>query len=151
VAAVEDITRCVAGLIPYRQTKDKTLVYLQLRDMDAKRLPNYFGFWGGGIETGEGPVKAMLREIMEELEYSPKKYGYLGKYIFPEVIMYLFYEEVSCDFERKIVVHEGQCGVWFDADGIEDEPRMMERDKTILRELFRKLQLGSLCVKITRN
>ena len=32
-----------------------------------ERLPNYFGFWGGGTENNETPEEALLREIKEEL------------------------------------------------------------------------------------
>ena len=41
-------------------------VYLQFRDHGAPRHPGKWGFFGGGIEAGEGPLDAVLREFEEE-------------------------------------------------------------------------------------
>ena len=49
--------------------KEKRIL-LQHRSETAKRLPNYWAFFGGGIEAGETPEQAVKRETKEELEYS---------------------------------------------------------------------------------
>lgn len=48
--------------------KDKK-VLLQHRSDEAKRLPGYWAFFGGGIEAGETPEQAVKRETLEELDY----------------------------------------------------------------------------------
>ncbi len=44
---------------------------LQHRTSDAKRLPDYWGFFGGEIEKGETPREAVIREAFEELHHKP--------------------------------------------------------------------------------
>ena len=42
---------------------------LQKRSMGAKRIPGYWGFFGGGIRDGESPLAAVVREAREEIGY----------------------------------------------------------------------------------
>jgi 8-oxo-dGTP diphosphatase len=44
---------------------------LQQRTDDAQRMPGYWAFFGGQIEAGETARQAVLRESIEELNYSP--------------------------------------------------------------------------------
>jgi 8-oxo-dGTP diphosphatase len=46
---------------------EKGRVLLQHRTDDAKWYPNHWGFFGGGIEPGETPEEAVMREAKEEL------------------------------------------------------------------------------------
>ena len=59
------ISRKVSTLMLY--DKDSK-VLLQHRSKNAKRLPNYWGAFGGGIEEGETPEEALRRELLEEIE-----------------------------------------------------------------------------------
>ena len=52
---------------------DKKEILLQHRSKDAKRLPDHWAFFGGGLEQGETPEQAMARESIEELEYRVMK------------------------------------------------------------------------------
>jgi 8-oxo-dGTP diphosphatase len=47
---------------------DKGRVLLQYRDKNTSWYPNYWGVFGGQIEEGETPEKAVRREAKEELE-----------------------------------------------------------------------------------
>ena len=47
---------------------DKRRVFLQYRDKNISWYPNYWGLFGGQIEEGETPEKAVRREAKEELE-----------------------------------------------------------------------------------
>jgi mutator protein MutT len=61
--------RNISVLVLYN---DKKEILLQHRSKTAKRLPDYWGFFGGGIEVGETPEQALARELLEELEYHVK-------------------------------------------------------------------------------
>ena len=43
---------------------------LQHRTKDAPTFPDYWAFFGGGIEEGESPKEAVMRESLEELGYA---------------------------------------------------------------------------------
>ena len=56
-------------------------VLLQLRDnIPSIRFPNHWGCIGGGVELGETPQQAMLREVGEELGIVPGPHEYIGTY-----------------------------------------------------------------------
>jgi len=56
-------------------------VLLQLRDnIPSIRFPNHWGCIGGGVEPGETPEQAMLREVDEELGIAPGPHEYIGTY-----------------------------------------------------------------------
>lgn len=132
--------RQVSIFIPYKRQDGVILIYLQRRDKDAKRLPDYFGFFGGGIEENENPEKGLIREIEEELGYTPVNHKYLGRYDFPGQEYNVYYLEVGDDFESKIKILEGQYGKWFNEETVAREPFLIENDKVILKDFFDKLR-----------
>src|SRR3989344_5989887 len=122
-----------ANLIPYCREGGVIRVFLSRRSKNAKQLPDYFGFWGGGIKEGESPEKAMLRELQEELEYQPRSYEFLGVYYdFIPNEKHIFYAEVPADFEQRLKIHEGQYGKFFKREEILVEPWLVEDDKKII-------------------
>lgn len=78
----------------------------------------------------------MLREIREELLFTPQQYKYLGIYYdaAPNE-KHIFYCSVDSGFEGQIRIQESQGGKWFDMEEIETEPKMMEEDREVIREL----------------
>ena len=108
---------------------------MQKRDKGAKRVPDWFGFFGGGVEKNETPENAMLREIKEELTYTPAGYKLFSRYEFFHSINNVFVLEVSDDFESKIKVEEGQYGKFFSADDIKNKTMISDSDKLIIKQL----------------
>jgi len=132
--------RKISILIPYKIRDDKISVYLQKRSKNAKRLPDYFGFFGGGIEHGENPQEALVREIKEEMAFMPQGYEWLGEYEGERSIKYVFILGVDDDFEKKIEVLEGEYGKYFTEDEALHEPKLTEDDKRVLGDLYKKLK-----------
>lgn len=61
--------------------KDETeRLLIQHRSKDAKRHPDYWGFFGGGIEEGETPEEAVKREAKEELGIELKDLRFFRRY-----------------------------------------------------------------------
>jgi len=127
-------------LIPYKIKNDKVLVYLQKRAKDAKRLPDYFGFFGGEPENEENPEEALKREIKEEMNFIPENYELLGKYDFEKSVKHIFIMKVDDNFENKIQIFEGEYGKYFNEEETLNEPKLIEEDKIVLRDLYRFLQ-----------
>lgn len=47
---------------------------VQLRDdFPHLRVPGHWGLFGGRVEKGETPKEALIRELMEELEFIPRR------------------------------------------------------------------------------
>ncbi|MBU3918943.1 NUDIX domain-containing protein [Patescibacteria group bacterium] len=46
---------------------DQGRILFQLRDERPKRYPNFWAFFGGGVDDGETPEETLHREIAEEL------------------------------------------------------------------------------------
>ena len=70
---MEKEKRITAHLIPYKLNASSFFFFLQKRSDAAARNPGWFSIFGGGVEKGESPAEAMIREIKEELDEMPKK------------------------------------------------------------------------------
>lgn len=88
-------TRQIAAVIFYN---NKNQIFLQDRT-GYKTLGEHYGFFGGGIEAGETPEQALVREIKEELNYEISNFQFIG--IFSgrsgdlEVTMYTFIAKID--------------------------------------------------------
>ena len=67
---------CVSCLVLNKDGK----IVLQLRDNDCPTFPGRLATFGGGIEQGELPMQALVRELKEELgaEVKIRNVIYLG-------------------------------------------------------------------------
>jgi 8-oxo-dGTP diphosphatase len=61
---LQSFTRSGVGCIVLTQDNQ---ILLQHRDADAPTYPNCLATFGGGIEAGETPMQALIRELHEEL------------------------------------------------------------------------------------
>ncbi len=135
--------RKVAALIPYYQLNGEVFVFLQRRDMDAKRSPDWFGFFGGGIEQDETPEQAIKREIKEELDIEISDYEHFSRYEFYGSIFEVYTIQVDKNFSEKITVLEGQYGKFFTEEEAESEEKLLLQEKLMLHNFFGILKRNS--------
>ena len=125
------MARNVAIIILYDQDKK---ILLQHRAEDAERLPGYWAFFGGGIEAGETPERAVKRETLEELNYTLKnprlimKQDFLSKDEPNE--KHVFVQEF--DPSKKITLGEGQNLGWFHLSEI-NKLKIIDHDIEVLK------------------
>tara|TARA_B100000674_G_C37866256_1_gene927242 strand:+ start:834 stop:1262 length:429 start_codon:yes stop_codon:yes gene_type:complete len=101
--------KSVAGIIYF---KNKYL--FQIRDQKPKIwFPGYFGFFGGIIDKNESPLKAIKREILEELNQPILRFKLLLKINLRMKEFrkgrerYYFLLDLEKNFEKKLVINEG--------------------------------------------
>ena len=131
--------RNISVLVLYNDQKE---ILLQHRSKDAARLPDYWAFFGGGIEGNETPEQAITREIIEELEYpvaSPQlilaqKFTYKED----ENTKYVFVEKYNP--AHPLIQHEGQEMRWLKFEDLE-ELLIVDHDRIALLEIKKSLEL----------
>ena len=95
---------------------DKENIIFQERGSASKAGEKY-GSWGGQIESGETPEQAIKRELMEELDYAPKKIDFWcndyyiisqeDKYKDWKINQAVFVSPITPELE-KAQIHEGE-------------------------------------------
>ena len=135
--------RNVSLLILYTSTGK---ILLQHRSKDAARLPNYWAFFGGGIEQGESPTRALEREILEELSCQVQNpYLLLAQKYREEEdenTKYVFVEQYQ---DQPLQLGEGQAMGWFDPDETRGL-QMIEHDRAVverIRDYLNQLSEGA--------
>lgn len=131
--------RQCAIFIPYKKQGDALYVYLQKRSVTMKTLPNYFGFWGGGMEADETPEMGLVREVKEELgiDLDMAQAQLFNRYEFLRSIKFVYTYAVPEGWEQTIVIGEGDYGEWFLLDQVFLIPNLIFEDKVILNDLER--------------
>jgi 8-oxo-dGTP diphosphatase len=124
--------RDVSVLILYNATGH---ILLQHRASDAFRLPNYWAFFGGGIEQGESPTEALERELLEELSYQVQNpYFLMAQHIKDEEdesTKYVFVEHYQ---DQPLQLDEGQGMGWFSPDETH-QLKMIEHDRDVVKQV----------------
>jgi 8-oxo-dGTP diphosphatase len=94
-------------------------ILLQLRDNNPGiSYPNCWGTFGGQIEEGEAPEKAITREIEEELGYRLSDPEYFGNFPFDGYDIYM-YRKVDRNLALEdLTVKEGQKGGFFSLEEV---------------------------------
>ena len=105
-------------------------------------MPDFFGFFGGGAENDENPEEALQREMKEEIGFVPDGYRHFKKYEFDRSTKDIFVVEVGDGFEDKVEILEGEYGRWFGEHEALGEPKLIEEDKIVLRDLYAFLRNG---------
>lgn len=136
--------RNVVIFIPYYVEGGEIYVFLQKRSQDAERLPGYFGFWGGGIDEGESLEEGLAREVKEELGLDVKdlkgEVSKLSSYEFLRSIKEVYIYETNREFEKSIILGEGDFGIWFSASDCFSRSDFILEDKVVINDMQRVLQ-----------
>lgn len=105
--------KLVSAFVPYRRrSTGEYEFFLQLRDEHAPIHANMYSLFGGGIEEGETPEVAFLRETEEELRYVPTHGRLFSTCENSYYVFHMFIEEVAADFENIVEVCEGKGGAF---------------------------------------
>lgn len=125
--------RNVALILLYNKEKR---VLFQHRSDDAERLPDYWAFFGGGIDEGETPEQAVKRETMEELNYKLEKPKLIMVQNFKGVhyngMKYVFTEEYNPS--KKIELREGKGMSWLTFDEFLKR-KIVNHDKEVIEKI----------------
>lgn len=127
----------MAGLILYDHNNR---FLLQHRTDDAPTFPGCWSFFGGEVEKGETPEKAVKREALEELSYTlndPRfwacqRFTYEGA----NYISYLFVDKYD---GSELVLGEGQGMGWFQPGEAKQLP-MSVLGRQVFEELEQQLK-----------
>jgi 8-oxo-dGTP pyrophosphatase MutT (NUDIX family) len=117
---------------------------LQHRTSDAKVLPNYWAFFGGGIKNNETPEDAARRETFEELGYKIKNLEFLLGQSFNIENIYGYryiYVDAFYDNKTKLQLKEGQGWGWFNIFET-TSLKMIDLDRYVIEMLKRYLDKG---------
>ena len=124
------------AFLPYRLNGQEISIFLQKRTADAPTFPGLFLTFGGGVEPGEDPHTALLRELKEELNYRPKHERYVKALESPNHCEYIHIEHVRDDFEETIEVMEGEYGIFFTEQELFAEPKIPQSLKEAAPAVF---------------
>ena len=126
--------RDVSLMILYDREKR---VLLQHRAKDAVRAPDFWAFFGGGIDQGETPDQALAREAMEELHWTvknPRKLFVFDAQPFgKESLLHVYVEE--CLDASALILGEGQGWGWFHFEEIKDL-KISPWDREIVKQVI---------------
>jgi len=121
---------------------DKNKILLQHRTDDAEVLAGYWAFFGGGIQEGETPFDAVMRETQEELCYQLsqpklvlKKEFYLGS---KKGYMHVYTERYN---QSPLILNEGQNMRWYSIDEIEVLEKVIPHDRDVMKYILKNMSI----------
>jgi 8-oxo-dGTP diphosphatase len=108
----------------------------QLRDESPRiRFHRHWGLFGGGVKDGESPREALIRELAEELEFTPGELRWFTEvcFVIPQVGIgtrhkAYFEAPVEPDEVAAMVLHEGAEMRLFTPDELFAERRLVPWD-----------------------
>jgi 8-oxo-dGTP diphosphatase len=127
----------------------KKRVLLMHRTFDAPVDPDYWGFFGGGLEKGETVLIAAKRELMEELGIISEMYKFKTFHQTDrrgEVISHVFIGKLNYSVEQlKVQQKEGQgLGIFSLADLKSTDILIEKNDILIIEEVIKSGRLEKL-------
>ena len=80
---------------------------MQLRDdIPGIAFPGHWGFFGGHLDPGETPAKAVRRELLEEIGYAPPELHFFCRMETEQSIRHVFYGPLTVAVDR-LTLREG--------------------------------------------
>ncbi len=125
-------------------------IILQLRDESPGK--DQWVLFGGSVEGTETSKEAILRELMEELEYAPKNSEHVRFWKTFEderVISPIFHIDEPIDM-TTLVLHEGSAMRAFDSEEIKQIPIGFNQ-REIIEEWFNKKHTSPIARKISND
>lgn len=111
---------------------------LQLRDNNPEiGSPNSWGLFGGGVEKNEIPLKAIIREIKEELGI-PLKKDSINKFLTKKIgkeTYHIFGTKFIWDL-NNIKLNEGSAMKFFSKEELEQTGNLVKGIKDLLKLVF---------------
>ncbi|PIG92699.1 NUDIX hydrolase [Gloeocapsopsis sp. IPPAS B-1203] len=93
----------VAIAVLYRQNQ----FLMQLRDnIPGILYPGHWGLFGGHIESGEVPEVAVIRELQEEINYTPPAILNFSCYYDEKVVRHVYHAPLTVELDH-LVLNEG--------------------------------------------
>lgn len=128
----------ISILIPYKIIGGDVWVYMQKRSANQKS-PNRVGFWGGHAESGETPEETVQREIKEELglNLDMEQVKFFNRYESLNSLISTFVLLVKDGWEEKVVIGEGEYGLWLNVQDGFGREEILTMDKVRLNDLER--------------
>ncbi len=132
------------AVIIYFENND---LLMQLRDKKSGIFyPNYWCLFGGAIENNETPLKAISREIKEEISIKKNNFKFFSDLILDfsclghrsNVLRKYFLLKISDDDFKNINLNEGQNYRIFSREEIDRICKIMPFDKFIIDLFFKK-------------
>lgn len=124
-----EVFECVSFIL----LKDKQ-VLLEHRSKLKETDPGMIAIPGGHLEAGETQQQALLRELKEELNVTPRNAKYLCSLYHPTIELQLLHYYVITEWEGVIVPLEADAVDWFEID---NAPVATEADQIALAEISR--------------
>lgn len=155
-----DTHKHAAGLIPYvfSTEKQEYRVFVQRRSIDAKRNPDVFGLFGGGIEAGETPEQGLHREIIEELNIDLNKPEYrnrlasIGTFDYADSIGKVRAHEyalpVTLDFAKHVKIGEGQYGIFMGETEVRESNQFLEGHRQMIIDFLASISAPRIILGI---
>jgi 8-oxo-dGTP pyrophosphatase MutT (NUDIX family) len=86
---------------------------LQLRDdIPGIVYPGYWGFFGGHIESGETPAKALERELLEEINYLPPRLSEFSRYSSSGIVRHVYHGSLTVSIQNLVLREGWDLGLW---------------------------------------
>ena len=92
------------------------------------------------LPNEENNEEALIREIKEELEYTPINYLLLGVFEDDYSISNYYIEEVKENFETSIKIYEGKGGEWHQAKEVIGRDDTSLNTKNVMQEMIVKIE-----------
>jgi 8-oxo-dGTP diphosphatase len=110
-ALPRDLSMTQVAMVLLFDRDNRLLIYLRDNKPDIP-FPNCWDFFGGHVETGETPERALVREVKEELGIDLEQWDFFRKYVCTEGDVYpnvkrIYWAKIH-KLPEELKLYEGQ-------------------------------------------